>query len=106
MSMENLPERALVRIVVIGYFLVLYILNRNSRNSRIAIGRLYLFEVSNNVGKLVDAIEMRHKSVYQFRFHAIIAYDVLNLFGQPFARLIDITTHTVLEFVLQPVRES
>lgn len=45
MSMKNLPERALVRIVEVGYFLVLDILNRNSRNSRIAINRLYLFDV-------------------------------------------------------------
>lgn len=93
MSMENLPERALVRIVVIGYFLVLYILNRNSRNSRVAISLFYLFDISYNVCKSVVVIEMRHKSIYKFCLHAIIAYDVLNLFGQPFARLIDITTH-------------
>ena len=95
MSMKNLPKRALMRIVEVGYFLVLDILNRNSCNSRIAISLLYLFDVSNNVGKLVVAIEMRLKSVCKFLLHAIIAYDVINLFGEQFVRLLDITTHTV-----------
>ena len=95
MIMKNFPKRALVRIIEVGYFLVLDIQNRNSCNSRIAICLLYLFDVSNNVGKLVVAIEMRLKSVYKFLLHAIIAYDVFNLLGQPFVRLLDIITHTV-----------
>ena len=95
MCIKNLPKRALVRIFEVGYFLVLDILNRNSRNSRIAISLLYLFDVGNNIDKLVVAIEMRLKSVYKFCFHTIIAYDVISLFGEPFVRLLDITTHTV-----------
>ena len=78
--MKNFPKRAFVRILEVRYFLVLDILNCNSRNSRITLDLLYLFDVCNNVGKLVVAIEMRLKSLYKFLLHSIVTYDIINLF--------------------------